>query len=102
MYSTNPALDLNANEQESPIAMSPATQKVIVSRDRKHRAGKTVTLVSGLQLTEDDMLTLCKWLKGKCGCGGSVKDSEILIQGDMREKVVELLEEKGYKPKLSG
>ena len=81
----------------------PAHQQVAyISRDRKGRAGKTVTVVSGLQHTPATFKTLLVSLKNACGAGGTIKDNEIEIQGDQRERVAEKLRELGYKVKLSG
>ncbi len=73
------------------------TAKIRVLRDRKNRGGKTVTLVKGLELSEDDMVALCKKMKNKCGVGGAAKDGEIMIQGDQVKKVIAILEKEGYK-----
>lgn len=73
------------------------TTRIRVKRDRKNRGGKTVTLVQGLELSEEEMTTLCKKMKSKCGVGGAVKDEEIIIQGDQVKKVIEILQKEGYK-----
>jgi translation initiation factor 1 len=70
--------------------------------DKKQRAGKKVTLVTGFIGSTDDLNDLGKILKTSCGVGGSVKDGEIIIQGDFRERILALLIQKGYKAKLSG
>ena len=70
------------------------TLKVLI--DRKQRKGKSVTLVTGFVGCEDDLKDLAKTLKSKCGVGGSAKDNEILIQGEFKEKVFELLINMGY------
>lgn len=97
VYSTNPDYKYEEegnNEQQDTLP--PEKQKLTVSIDRRKRAGKQVTLVSGFTGSDDDLAALAKMLKQKCGVGGSAKDGEILIQGDFRDKVVEILKKEGY------
>ncbi len=101
VYSTDP--DFKIQDDDNEIVTLPSSQqKLIVSLDKKGRAGKSVTLVAGFVGKEEDLEALCKQLKNKCGAGGSAKDGEILIQGDFREKIVTLLTNDGYKVKKSG
>lgn len=102
VYSTNPDFEYKTENIEDEKTLPPKQQKLIVSLDRKKRKGKSVTLVSGFVGNENDLKTLGKMLKTKCGVGGTVKEGEILIQGDFRERVMELLKEEGYKVKRSG
>ena len=97
VFSTNPDFVYEEDIQAEPETLEPARQNLIVSIDRKGRAGKQVTLISGFVGTSDDLADLGKRLKVKCGVGGSAKDGEIAIQGDFREKVTALLKEWGYK-----
>lgn len=99
VYSTNPDFQYQFEEEEEQQTLEPAQQKLIVALDKRQRAGKSVTLVSGFIGTEADLQSLGKWLKQQCGVGGSAKDGEILVQGDVRDKVVTLLTNKGYKAK---
>ena len=102
VYSTNPDYAFDYGEEEV-VTLEPAKQNLRVMLDKKQRAGKKVTLITGLQGSDLDLAVLGKALKSACGVGGSVKDGEILLQGDFREKVLALLQEKGYtKTKISG
>ena len=96
VYSTNPDFDYETEEEEVPETVAPEKQKLIVRMERKGRGGKTVTLVQGFVGSNDDLESLCKQLKNKCGTGGSVKDGEIMVQGDIRKKVADALKKMGY------
>ncbi|MBY0537451.1 MAG: translation initiation factor [Chitinophagaceae bacterium] len=95
VYSTNPdfKFESESNAQET---LPPERQKLRIILETKHRAGKAVTVVYGFVGKEEDLETLGKALKSFCGSGGSVKDGEIIIQGDQREKVLGYLVKKGY------
>lgn len=84
------------------VDLPPKQQVAYVKRDRKGRAGKTVTVVYGLQHNDANMRGLLTSLKTLCGAGGTLKDTEIEIQGDQRDKIAEKLRELGYKVKLVG
>jgi translation initiation factor 1 len=101
VYSTNKDFDFH-NEEEEVNTPSPQQQDLRVMLDKKHRGGKSVTLITGFRGNENDLKELGKLLKTKCGVGGTVKDGEILIQGDFRDKVMNILMEAGYKVKRSG
>ena len=95
VFSTNP--DFNYNDDVPEVeTLAPERQKLRVSIERHHRGGKTVTLVRGFTGSDDDLQTLAKQLKTKCGTGGSAKDGEIIIQGENKEKVVAILQSLGY------
>ena len=96
VYSTNPDFRYEEESVEEEVTPPPSGQKLIVSIDRRNRGGKQVTLVSGFRGREEDLAGLGRTLKIKCGVGGSSKDGEITIQGDFRDKVVELLIKMGY------
>lgn len=102
VYSTNPDFQYEMDEEEVQDTLDPSEQLLYVSIDRKQRGGKEVTLVEGFVGHEDDLKDLGKLLKSKCGVGGSVKDGEILIQGNFRDKVCDLLGKEGYKTKKKG
>lgn len=97
VYSTNPDFDFSFDESDAVETLQPNQQKLKVQLDKKARAGKQVTLITGFIGTEEDLETLAKKIKNLCGCGGSVKDGEILIQGDVREKVLTWLQAQNYK-----
>ena len=92
VYSTNPDFAYTTDEKEE----SETLPKLRVSIEKNHRGGKTVTIVRNFVGTENDMKELGKLLKTKCGVGGSVKEGEVLVQGDFKEKVIELLKKEGY------
>lgn len=97
VYSTNPDFQYEYDDDEIQVdTLPPAQQKLRVQLDKKQRGGKQVTLVTGFVGTDEDLQALGKQLKAKCGVGGSAKDGEILIQGDFRPHVVELLKAAGY------
>lgn len=102
VYSTSDEFEFNQETQDSSETLPPAQQNLKVLLDKKSRAGKQVTLVDGFVGSDEDLKELGKMLKTKCGVGGSAKDREILIQGDHRDKVLQVLVQAGYKAKKSG
>ncbi len=102
VFSTDPNFRFE-EESEQADTLAPAQQNLRVKLETKHRAGKMVTLVDGFVGTAEDAEKLGKQLKNVCGTGGSVKDGEIIVQGDQRDKVVQYLLKNGYsKTKKSG
>lgn len=100
VYSTNPDFLYTSSETEEEADTLPASrQRLTVSIDRRNRGGKQVTLVSGFVGKDEDLKALGKTLKVKCGVGGTAKDGEITVQGDLRDKVTELLKGMGYNAK---
>ncbi|MDR2886308.1 MAG: translation initiation factor [Rikenellaceae bacterium] len=102
VYSTNPDFEYKTAGDADAGSVPPAQQDLRVWLDRSHRAGKTVTLVKGFRGPEDDLRELATLLKSKCGVGGSAKDGEVIIQGDHRERVLDILIKAGYKAKKAG
>ncbi len=82
--------------------ISPGQQKIRVRLDRKHRGGKSVTVIENLRMPDAELKNLLKQLKSRLGTGGAVKDGLLEIQGDCRDAVMAVLEKMGYKPKRSG
>ena len=101
VYSTNKDYEYEYQPQEEVQTIPPGKQRLLVGIDRRNRSGKTVTLISGFKGSHDDLSALCKTMKTKCGCGGSAKDGEILLQGDLRDKAVAILTAMGYNSKRS-
>lgn len=101
VYSTDPD-NIPEEEIEEIPALENHEQKLYVSLDKKQRGGKKVTLIEGFQGHEDDLADLGKELKKLCGTGGAVKDGDILVQGDNRDKIVTYLQKEGYAVKRKG
>lgn len=95
VYSTHPEQLLFSQEEKENI-VAPADQALRIILETKHRAGKTVTIVYGFEGSEEALNELSKALKNHCGTGGSVKEGEIIIQGDHRQKIFQYLKQKGY------
>lgn len=101
VFSTNPHFHFEQHREEEET-LAPSQQDLRVWLEKNHRGGKTACVIKGFVGKEEDMNDLAKLLKAKCGTGGSVKDGEIIIQGDHREKLVTLLLQAGYKAKKAG
>jgi translation initiation factor 1 len=102
VYSTNSDFQYQPSGDDSQQTLPPGKQQLRVLLDKKARAGKQVTLVTGFVGTDQDLQELTKKLKTRCGVGGSAKDGEILLQGDFRDKVLQVLVAEGYKVKKAG
>ncbi len=97
VYSTNTEFNYTHQPHDEVGTLTPAKQNLRAMLDTSGRAGKQVTLVVGFIGSSTDLESLTKLLKSKCGAGGTCKDGEILIQGDVRDKVVAILAKEGYK-----
>jgi translation initiation factor 1 len=97
VYSTDPNFKLEEEDNMEQETLLPEEQKIKIKLEKKHRGGKTVTLIENFVGTDADKEELGKKLKTSCGAGGSVKDGEILVQGDNRDKVLQWLLKNGYK-----
>jgi translation initiation factor 1 len=102
VYSTNSDFGYTYNEQSEQETLPARQQDLRVELDKSMRAGKQVTLVTGFIGTFADLESLGKMLKSKCGVGGSVKDGQVIIQGDHRDKLVAILIKEGYRAKRKG
>ena len=102
VYSTNPDFNYPADELAEAATLPPQQQQLRVQLDKKQRGGKQVTLITGFVGSDEDLQALGKLLKTKCGVGGSAKAGEIVVQGDFRAKVLEVLLQTGYKAKQAG
>ena len=102
VYSTSDKYNYEYDENEEQETRPENQQKLYVSIDKKNRKGKAVTLIEGFVGSSEDLKSLGKLLKSKCGVGGAVKNGEVLIQGDFRDKIIELLKSDGYIVKRKG
>ena len=96
VYSTNPDFNYECIEEEEAETLPKNQQKLRISMEKKGRGGKTVTIIKGFIGSEEDLKDLGKLLKTKCGVGGSAKEGEIIIQGDFKQRIIELLKVEGY------
>ena len=96
VYSTDPNFKPATGNVEEEETLPPAQQKLRIRLDKKHRAGKAVTLIEGFEGKNEDREELGRKLKSFCGTGGSVKDGEIIVQGDNRDKVLQWLQKNGF------
>lgn len=101
VYSTNPDFEYR-KEEDNVVTLEAGKQDLRVWLDRKHRAGKQVTIVRGFIGSDSDLRELARILKSKCGVGGTAKDGEIIIQGDFRDRIIDILLKEGYKAKKAG
>jgi translation initiation factor 1 len=102
VFSTNKEADFGENDQDLTETLPAAEQLLEAHFSNKNRAGKTVTIIKGFVGKEEDLKDLAKLIKTKCSVGGTIKDGEIMIQGNFREKVMEILKKEGYKVKRVG
>ena len=96
VYSTNPDFQYETGNEEEAETLPKDKQQLRISLDKRNRGGKMVSLITGFVGKDNDLQALGKLLKVKCGVGGSAKDGEIIIQGDFRKKLQELLQKEGY------
>lgn len=96
VFSTDPGFRFEPEDTEQPETLEPGSQPLRIRFETKHRGGKAVTLVTGFAGKTEDLEQLGRQLKSFCGTGGSVKDNEVIIQGDQRDKVLQWLLKNGY------
>ena len=96
VYSTNPNFQYDTGEEDEIEPLPKNQQRLRVRMEKTGRGGKTVTIVAGFVGSEADLKELGKWLKGRLGVGGSAKDGEVIVQGDFKQRVIDLLKTDGY------
>lgn len=103
VFSTNENEDFSSlQDNDTQETIAPEDQYLEAHFSNKGRGGKTVTIISGFQGADADLKNLAKLLKTKCGVGGSIKDGEIIIQGNYRDKIMQILKQEGYRVKRVG
>jgi translation initiation factor 1 len=100
VFSTNKDFEFESESSDETLATN--QQRLEAHLDKKNRGGKVATIIKGFQGSEDDLKELGKMLKMKCGVGGAVKDNEIIIQGNFRDKIMDILKQQGYNVKRVG
>lgn len=96
VYSTNPDFQFVTDDEPEAETLPKNQQRLRVRIEKNGRGGKTATIISGFTGSETDLKELGKWLKGRLGVGGSAKDGEVLVQGDFKQRVIDLLKADGY------
>ncbi len=102
VFSTNENEDFSNFTDDTQDTLTPEKQNLEAHFSNKGRGGKTVTVIKGFLGTDNDLKTLAKLLKTKCSVGGTVKDGEIIIQGNFRDKIIQILQQQGYNVKRVG
>ena len=96
VFSTNPDFDFQEENETQDATLPPHQQKLRLRIEKNGRGGKTVTIVSGFVGSDNDLKELSRMLKTRCGVGGSCKDGEIIIQGDFKARIIDILKQEGY------
>lgn len=96
VYSTNPDFGYEDGQSDEPQTLPHNQQRLRLNMERAGHGGKTVTMIKGFVGTDDDLNALCKMLKQRCGVGGAVKEGEIIIQGDHKSRLIDILKKEGY------
>ena len=96
VFSTNPDFAYQDDSQQPMDSLAPGQQKLRLRIEKNGRGGKTVTVVSGFVGKEEELKELARMLKTRCGVGGSCKEGEIIIQGDFKNRIIDILKQEGY------
>ncbi|MFI3315508.1 MAG: translation initiation factor [Rikenellaceae bacterium] len=102
VFSTSSDFEYTTDQPTEVETLPAAKQNLRIALDKRNRKGKKVTLIADFKGSEESLKELCKMLKGKLGVGGSAKDGEIIIQGDFRQKTLDILKAAGYRARIIG